>query len=176
MAVALAMDAFAVAIVEGGACRRLHLKYAFKVALLFGGFQALMPIVGYFCGLTIRHYVVDWANWIAFGLLLAMGMKMIYESTKLKTDNKQNAESRLFILIALSIATSIDALAVGITLSLVQNVIFFPALLIGIITFILSYVGVYIGQRFGHFFENRIEAAGGIILVALAIKILLKSI
>ena len=170
IAVGLAMDAFAVAIVEGSTYKRLHLLHAFRVAALFGLFQAVMPVVGYFCGIGLKSFIAGYDHWVAFGLLTAIGLKMIYESFKIKTDNKNS--SGVVMLLALSVATSIDALAVGVILGLVESSIVIAAVIIGVVTFVLSYAGVYIGQRIGHFFESRIEAAGGLVLIGIGIKIL----
>ncbi len=170
IAVGLAMDAFAVAIVEGSTYKRLHLLHAFRVAALFGLFQAVMPLVGYFCGIGLKSFIAGYDHWVAFGLLTAIGLKMIYESFKIKTDNKSS--SGVVMLLTLSVATSIDALAVGVTLGLVESSIAIAVVIIGVVTFVLSYAGVYIGQRIGHFFESRIEAAGGLVLIGIGIKIL----
>ena len=165
------MDAFAVAVIEGGTYKKLHLLHAFRVAALFGLFQAVMPIVGYFCGLGVKNFILGYDHWASFALLGVIGAKMIYESFKIKVDAKSS--SGIIMLLALSVATSIDALAVGVTLGLVEGTIAVAAIIIGVVTFILSYLGVYIGQRFGHFFEGKIEAAGGLILIAIGLKILL---
>jgi len=171
IAIGLAMDAFAVAVVEGGTYKKLHLIHAFRVAALFGLFQAFMPVVGYFCGVGVRDFIVGYDHWAAFVLLGVIGVKMVYESFRIKRNAKSSAG--IVILLALSVATSIDALAVGVTLGLVGSSIAIAAVIIGSVTFVLSYLGVYIGRRFGHFFEGKIEAAGGLILIAIGLKILL---
>jgi len=171
IAIGLAMDAFAVAIVEGGAYKKLYLIHAFRVAVLFGLFQAFMPVVGYFCGVTVKSFIEGYDHWAAFGLLSAIGAKMIYESFKIKGNEKSS--SGVVMLLGLSVATSVDALTVGMTLGLVGSSIAVAAVIIGAVTFVLSYLGVYIGQKFGHFFESRIEAAGGLVLIAIGLKILL---
>ncbi len=167
------MDAFAVAIVEGGTYKKLHLIHAFRVAALFGLFQAFMPVVGYFCGVGVRDFIEGYDHWAAFGLLSAIGARMLYESFRIKEKGNEKSSSGVAMLLVLSVATSIDALAVGVTLSLVAGSIAAAAVIIGVVTFVLSYTGVYIGQRFGHFFESRIEAAGGLVLIAIGLKILL---
>ncbi len=174
IAVALAMDAFVVSIVSGSAYRQLHVRHALRMALFFGAFQAVMPLIGSLAGLTLKEHIVHCDHWIAFGLLAAVGGKMIYESFKIKPDAENSDPSNIFVLLVLSVATSIDALAVGITLSLIAGSIIVAVSVIGLVTFILSYLGVYIGKRFGHFFESRIEAFGGVILIAIGIKILLE--
>jgi len=174
IAVALAMDAFVVSIVSGGAYRQLHVKHALRMALFFGGFQAIMPLIGSLAGLTLKEYITFCDHWIAFGLLAAVGGKMIYESFKIKSVEENLDPSNLFVLLVLSVATSIDALAIGITLSLITSSIAFAVIIIGIITFSLSYLGVCIGKKFGHFFENKIEALGGLILIGIGVKILIE--
>ncbi len=174
IAVGLAMDAFAVAVASGSAYKQLEIKYAFRIAVFFGGFQAIMPLIGYLAGTSVKEYVADYDHWIAFTLLCAVGAKMIYESFKISPAEKSFDPSNILTLLALSVATSIDALAVGITLSLVTNSIIAALIIIGIVTFALSYLGVLIGKRFGHFFEHKIEAVGGLILIALGLKILVR--
>ena len=172
VAVGLALDAFVVSIVSGSAYKQLHVKHALRMALFFGGFQALMPLIGFMAGLSVKKYIEVYDHWIAFGLLAAVGAKMIYESFKIKSIEKKFDPSNIFVLLMLSVATSIDALAIGITLSLLRSSIIAAVIIIGLITFMLSYLGVYIGKRFGHFFENKIEAVGGIILIGIGVKIL----
>ncbi len=166
------MDAFVVSIVSGGAYKQLHIRHALRLAIFFGGFQAFMPIIGYLAGLSVREYIQNYDHWIAFGILSAVGGKMIYESLKIESVEKNMDPSNIFVLLALSVATSIDALAIGITLSLITNSIIIAVIIIGLVTFVLSYLGIIIGKKFGHFFENKIEALGGIILIGLGLKIL----
>jgi len=172
IAVGLAMDAFAVSIVSGATYRQLHIKHALRIALFFGGFQAFMPLIGSLAGLTLKEHIVDFDHWVAFGLLTIVGGKMIFEAFKIKEAEKKFDPTSLITLLALSVATSIDALAVGITLSLIATSIMEAVIIIGAVTFVLSYLGVAIGKRFGHFFESKIEIFGGIILIAIGVKIL----
>ena len=172
IAVGLAMDAFVVSIVSGGAYRQLHVKHALRMALFFGAFQAFMPLIGSLAGLSVKDYITDYDHWITFALLAAVGSKMIYESFKIKSVEENLDPSNVFVLLVLSVATSIDALAIGITLSLITSSIIVAVTIIGLITFALSYAGVLIGKRFGHFFENRIEALGGFVLIGIGVKIL----
>jgi len=174
IALGLAMDAFAVSIVSGSAYRQLNVKHALRMAAFFGGFQAFMPLLGSLAGLTFREHVAAFDHWVAFGLLAAIGGKMIYESFKIKRAEKNYDPTSLLTLLALAVATSIDALAVGITLSLIATSIIIAVAIIGLVTFVLSYLGVCIGKRFGHFFESKIEILGGIILIAIGLKILLQ--
>jgi putative Mn2+ efflux pump MntP len=172
IAVGLAIDAFVVSIISGGTYKQLHIKYALRMALFFGAFQAFMPLIGSLAGLSLKECIQGFDHWVAFALLAAIGGKMIYESFKIKTVEENPDPSNIFVLLALSVATSIDALAIGITLSLITSSIASAVIIIGLTTFVLSYVGVLIGKRFGHFFENRIEALGGLVLIAIGVKIL----
>ena len=133
-----------------------------------------MLILGWLVGRTVVEFIADYDHWIAFGLLTAVGGKMIYESFKIKDAEKKFDPTSLITLLALAVATSIDALAVGITLSLIAKSIILAVIIIGVVTFVLSYIGVAIGKRFGHFFESKIEVFGGAILIAIAVKILLE--
>jgi putative Mn2+ efflux pump MntP len=174
IAIGLAMDAFAVSIVSGSLYKQLKIRHALRMAIFFGGFQAFMPLVGSLAGLSIKDYIADYDHWIAFGLLGVVGGKMIYESFKIEAAEKNLNPSNILILLALSVATSIDALAIGITLSLIVSSIAITVVVIGLVTFMLSYLGVFIGKRFGHFFEGKIEAIGGFILICLGVKILIE--
>ena len=175
IAVGLAMDAFAVSIVSGSVFSELHIGQALRMALFFGGFQALMPLLGWTAGEGLNQWIQPFDHWIAFGLLAFIGGKMIVEAVHIKRVEKKPPDpSKLLVLLALSIATSIDALAVGLTLSLVTEHIFLAVILIGLITFGISWTGWIIGKRVRHFFEIKIEIAGGLILIAIGVKILLQ--
>ena len=174
IAFGLAADAFAVSVVTGAVCKKAEAKHLLRMAFFFGGFQAFMPLIGYLTALSIKGYIESYDHWIIFGLLTAIGAKMIYESFKIKPNRESFDPSNIFVLLTLSVATSIDALAIGFTLSLITNSIIAAVIIIGLITFILSCIGVAIGKRFGHFFESKIEAAGGLVLIALGVKIVLQ--
>ena len=171
------MDAFAVSLASGATMKRLHLPNALKMGLFFGGFQALMPVVGWAAGLSMKDFISGWDHWIAFALLLAVGGKMVYEAFKIKEEEEcggpKSCPFDTGTLTVLAIATSIDALAVGLTFSLLQLSIIGPVLVIGLVTFLMSVAGVKIGSAGGHFFEHKMEAAGGFILIAIGLKILL---
>jgi len=174
IAIGLAMDAFAVSVVSGAAYKQLKIKHAFRIALFFGGFQAFMPLIGFLAGQSVKEYIADYDHWVAFALLCAVGAKMVYESTRIRPAEQNLQAFNLSVLLILAVATSIDALAVGITLSLLKIPIITAAIIIGVITFALSYAGVYIGKNFGHFFESKIEALGGLVLIGIGCKILLE--
>jgi putative Mn2+ efflux pump MntP len=176
IACGLAMDAFAVSVASGLAEKKLKFRYAFKIAVFFGLFQAVMPVAGWLMGFGLRAYITEIDHWVAFGLLALVGGKMIYESFKLKEVENPSGPHGIYVLLLLSIATSIDALAVGISLAFINVPIMMPAIVIGIVTFIFSCSGVYIGNRFGHFFEKKIEALGGVILIGIGLKILIEHI
>ncbi|MHC4457805.1 MAG: manganese efflux pump MntP [Planctomycetota bacterium] len=174
IALGLAMDAFAVSVVSGSAYKQLKVRHFLQIAIFFGFFQAFMPLIGALAGLTIKKYIAVYDHWVASALLFVVGVKMIYESFKIKSTDKNFDPSNIFVLLILSIATSIDALAVGITLPLLVVSLATAVIIIGLVTFILSYIGVSVGRKFGHFFESKIEALGGIVLIALGAKILIE--
>ena len=174
IAVGLAMDAFAVSVASGVTIQRLRIRHALRIALFFGAFQAFMPVVGWLAGLGVREFIASVDHWVAFGLLSFIGAKMIYESRRFGPTEKETDPLNVYVLLVLSIATSIDALAVGLTLSFIASAIIVPVIIIGIVTFVLSFLGVYIGDHFGHFFERKIEVAGGIILISIGVNILIQ--
>jgi putative Mn2+ efflux pump MntP len=173
IAFGLAMDAFAVSITNGITIKHQRINNALKIGIFFGSFQALMPLIGWLAGLRLRDFISGFDHWVAFGLLSLIGGKMIYESTKIG-DDKEIRSLNLFVLLLLSIATSIDALAVGLSFAFLKISIATPIIVIGIVTFILSFLGVLVGNKLGHFFENKMEILGGLILIGIGIKILIE--
>lgn len=174
IAVGLAMDAFAVSVAAGTADKKLHIKYALRMAVFFGVFQGVMPLIGFFAGESFKGRIQACDHWIAFGLLVLVGGKMIYESLKLEETENVSDPSKLLVVFLLAIATSIDALAVGITLSMVTEGIMAAAVIIGVVTFVMSLAGTQIGIKIGHVCENQIEMVGGIILILIGLKILIE--
>ena len=174
VAFGLAMDAFAVSVASGITVKNLKLKNALKMAFSFGLFQAFMPLLGWLAGLSLRSFISEVDHWIAFGLLSLIGLRMIYESLKSEVRGKEIDPLDPYVLLILSIATSIDALAVGLSFAFLQIVIVTPVIIIGMVTFLLSLLGIMIGNRLGHFFEKKIEFAGGLILIGIGIKILIE--
>ncbi len=171
----LAMDAFAVSITNGFVLKKIGFKEIFSISLTFGIFQGIMPIVGWIVGLSFKEYIQSYDHWIALALLSFIGIKMIYESKQIDKIESQDAYcSTLSGLIVMAIATSIDALAVGVSFSCLNVSIYTPAIIIGIITFILCFLGVFIGKKLGHLFENKLELIGGIILIIIGIKIVIE--
>ena len=177
-AVGLSMDAFAVAVCKGLKMPKLKYLHGVIIALFFGGFQALMPLIGWFLGKNFEQYIKPVDHWIAFALLAFIGAKMIYEAIKGGDEDDCGCESfDLKELLVMSVATSIDALAVGISyaaLGLNGSKMATSVVFIGAITFTLSFIGVIIGHFFGAKFKSRAELAGGIILVLMGTKILLE--
>ncbi len=171
--IGLAMDAFAVSICKGLSMKKMNWKNAVIIALYFGVFQALMPLIGYFLGMTFESIVTTFDHWVAFALLTLIGGGMIKESFD-DEDDKKNDRVDFKTMVVLAIATSIDALAVGITFAFFDVNIVLAVSIIGIITFIISVLGVKIGNRFGDKYQNKAQLMGGIILVLLGFKILLE--
>lgn len=172
ISIGLGMDAFAVAICKGLAMKNGSTRKGVVVALYFGIFQSLMPFIGYILGVRFEKAITNLDHWIAFGLLGIIGINMIKESLKRNEENI-NDDISFKTMIILAIATSIDALAVGVTFAFLRVEILIPLISIGIITFCMSFIGVKIGNRFGDRFKNKAETVGGIILILMGIKILL---
>lgn len=179
IAVGLAMDAFAVAVCKGLNMRKINYRHALIIALFFGGFQALMPFIGWLVGTRFASYIDKYDHYIAFVLLAFIGIKMIIDAVRGEDECKDCQNDRLDIkeLFLLAVATSIDALAVGVTFALLPELnIGWSVAIIGIITFLISALGVVIGNRFGSKYQQKAELAGGIILVLIGIKFLLEGL
>ena len=182
LGVGLAMDAFAVSICKGLQMRKFQLKQALWMGIFFGWFQALMPLLGWLLGAMFAERIMQYSHWIAFILLVFIGGKMLLESirqkkepTKEVTGSPDKVDFRELFLLA--VATSIDALAVGVTFSMMPDVnIFLAILLIGLITLAISMIGVKIGNLFGDRFEKQAGILGGCILIAIGVKILLEGL
>lgn len=176
MACALSMDALAVSICNGLNINRLQFRHALRIAVFFGLFQAIMPIIGWAAGYTFREMICAFDHWIAFGLLSFIGIKMIIESRRLGAEGEPKDCQHLPTLLLMSLATSIDALAVGISFAFLKLSIVLPVVIIGAVTFAVCLAGVYVGDRFGRFFEGKFELAGGVILIGIGIKIAVEHI
>lgn len=176
IAVGLSMDAFAVAVCKGLCMPKLNLKQGTVIALFFGAAQAIMPVIGWLLGSQFEKYISSFDHWIAFVLLAFIGGKMIYEAVKDRDGDDSCELVRLDLreLLILAVATSIDALAVGITLAFLRVSIVSSALTIGAITFALALAGVAIGNRFGAKYKTKAEILGGIVLILIGAKILLE--
>lgn len=173
IALSMAMDAFAVCLSAGAHEQTTGPRPTFRLAFHFGLFQFLMPILGWFAGSTIERYITAYDHWIGFGLLAFVGGRMIISGINPKIDSQKNDPSRGWTLVLLSVAVSIDALAVGLSLGIVGITIWTPAIVIGVVTGLVSWLGLRLGNKLGEKFGKRMEIAGGIILVLLGIRILL---
>lgn len=174
LGVSLAMDAFAVSICKGLSMKKINWKKGIIIGLYFGIFQALMPVIGYFLGSAFESFVISIDHWIAFILLLLIGGNMIKEALGEEESENCNDNVDFKTMIVLAIATSIDALAVGITFAFLNVNLLLAVSLIGIITFIISLTGVKLGNKFGSKYEKKAQIAGGVILIIIGLKILLE--
>ena len=174
ISVALSMDAFSVSICKGLATKRFSLKTAFLCGLWFGFFQALMPVIGYFLGTQFERLITQIDHWISFGLLSLIGINMIREALHGNDENDNDACTGFKTMLLLAIATSIDAFAVGVTFAFLNVNLWFSVLIIGITTFLFSFVGVKIGNIFGSRYSKISEIVGGVILIIMGTKILIE--
>ena len=174
LAVGLSMDAFAVSICKGLSMCRAGIKEGAVCGAWFGGFQALMPLIGYFLGTLFAQAIEAFDHWIAFGLLAVIGINMLKEAFS-KEEESCGCDLSVKTMFVMAVATSIDALAVGVSLAMAGDVnIFTAVILIGVVTFALSFAGVKIGNVFGSRYEKKAQIAGGVILILLGVKILLE--
>ena len=178
LSVGLAMDAFSVSVCKGLSMKKLNLKGGLITALFFGVFQGLMPVIGYFLGSRFEKIISSYSHWVSFVLLAFIGGKMILEALKGGDGDDGGKEYRLDLkeLTVLAIATSIDALAVGIVFAAEKTNLLFSVSVIGIITFALSFLGVFIGHKFGSKYEKYAECVGGTVLVLIGAKLLLEGL
>lgn len=165
----LAMDAFAVSISCGFSVDEFKKRHAFRIAFAFGLFQALMPVAGWALGTGFRDLIAGFDHWIALALLSFIGGKMLWESRE--SCQKRTNLLDWHILFMMSLATSIDAFAVGLTFAVLAISIVTPVIIIGLVTFVMSWTGVILGDRFGCFFGRKVERAGGLILIGIGLKI-----
>jgi manganese efflux pump family protein len=173
LGIGLSFDTFAVSVSCGLIEKKIRFLEATRIAFIFAIFQALMPVLGWFLGLSIKNYIVQVDHWVAFGLLLLVGLKMIYESisdTSEKTFNPQDIK----IILMFAVATTIDALAVGVTFAFLNVKMIMAAFVIGSITYLVSMLGILFGKKSGAYFGKKIEIAGGLILIAIGVKILVE--
>lgn len=173
IAVAVSMDAFAVSICKGMSLCTIKPVHTLKVGLWFGGFQALMPLIGYFCGSSFSDFVSSVDHWIAFVLLGIIGFNMIKESFS-KNECDCNPDLTFKTMLALAVATSIDALAIGVTFAFLKVRILLPVLLIGVTTMLFSMVGINVGHLFGNKYKSKAEFAGGLILIVMGVRMLIE--
>ncbi|MBX5328923.1 MAG: manganese efflux pump MntP family protein [Candidatus Bathyarchaeota archaeon] len=176
IALGLAMDAFAVSVANGMiTTKHSRNSDALKMATFFGSFQAFMPIIGWAIGLGLIDFISGFDHWVAFGLLGFIGCKMIYEAIRKVKEEKKVKTLSVHVLLILAIATSIDALAVGISFAFLKIAsIAIPAIIIGVVTFLLSFFGASTGNKLGEVFGKKIEIVGGLILIGIGLKILIE--
>lgn len=171
--IGLAMDAFAVSVCKGLSMRKLNLKKGLIISTYFGLFQGLMPTIGYILGTSFEKIIIKIDHWIVFALLLLLGINMLKEALSQNSESN-NDKVDFKTMIVLALATSIDALAIGITFAFLRVKIISSALIITTITFVLSFIGVTIGNKFGNKYEKKAQVIGGLILILMGIKILLE--
>ena len=173
ISVALGMDAFAVAIAAGLAIERLTGRHVFRLAFFFGFFQFMMAVLGWFAGRTIDVYISTYDHWVAFGLLVAIGSKMLLEAWTGKVPAGRNDPTRGWTVIVLSVATSIDALAAGLSMAFIGVSIWLPSVVIGIVAAAMTVIGIRFGNRFGRKGGRWAELLGGVVLIGIGIHILI---
>lgn len=175
IAIALAMDAFAVALAAGVTLERITGRHLFRFGFHFGLFQALMPVIGWLAGITVQQWISDYDHWIAFGLLAFVGIKMIREAfAEDEAEASSTDPTRGLTMVMLAVATSIDALAVGLSLGMLGVSVWLPAVIIGLVCGALTILGMLLGSRIGRLWGRRVEVFGGLVLCAIGLKILLE--
>jgi putative Mn2+ efflux pump MntP len=175
MALSLSMDAFAVSVADGAHARQRRFSHAFQLAFTFGLFQALMPLIGWTVSLGFKDIISSIDHWVAFSLLGLVGGKMIYSDLRAKAEGVEESfvPGGVTTLLVLAVATSIDALAVGLSLTFLPSILL-PVLVIGVVTFSLCLAGVHLGQRYRRFGGSKVQAVGGAVLIAIGIRILIE--
>ncbi len=176
IAVGLAMDAFAVSLASGASRRLTSKRATFRLSFHFGLFQFMMPVIGWFLGSRIAHFLKPFDHWIAAGLLIFVGFRMIHAAHFGIRETYQQDPSKGINLVILSFATSIDALAVGLSLAMLEINIWYPSMIIGIVTGLLSVTGIKLGRKLGDIFGKKMEFIGGLILVLIGLNILAENI
>lgn len=170
------MDCFAVSITTGVTNKKLTKIKTLEIAIFFGIFQALMPVIGWFLSLSVKQYIEKFDHWIAFGIFMLIGGKMMAESLKKTVEKKPLNVDNIWVIIALSIATSIDALIVGTSFVVIEVSIIKAVIIIGGITFFVSLLGIIVGKKYGYFCRNRAEFIGALVLMGIGTKILIEHI
>lgn len=175
IALGLSMDSLAVSITCGMILKRFQIKHILRISLFMGLFQGIMPLIGYMAGISFQKYIESFDHWIAFGLLTYLGGKMLYEGICSKDEDAKSIDpTKAVTLLGLAIATSIDALAVGLSFALLKIEVIEPVIIIGFTTFLLSFIGAAFSSKFGHRINLKMEIIGGIILIGIGIKILVE--
>ena len=174
IAVGLSFDTFAVSVSSGLTIRQIRFFQAVKIAFTLAFFQSLMPLIGWILGNQVAGYIASYDHWVAFGLLSLLGLKMIYESLKNDKENSNFNPLNLVVLLGMSIATSIDALVVGVSFALIEINLYWSIFIIGVVTFLVAMIGMLFGKKVGGKLGKRMEIIGGLILIGIGIKILLE--
>jgi manganese efflux pump family protein len=173
IAVGLSMDAFAVSLASGVTIRRITHGHVFRLAFSFGLFQFMMPVIGYFAGRTVSNYVQGYDHWIAFGLLTLIGVKMLWEARMVSEPEDRGDPTRGLLLLILSVATSIDALAAGLSMAFIEVSIWTPSIVIGLVAATFTAAGMYLGGHVGQRFGKLAEIVGGLVLIGIGVRILI---
>lgn len=174
IALGLSVDSFAASVCSGLAIKKIRFLQAVKIAFLLALFQGGMPVIGWFIGWEINELIKDFDHWIAFILLAGLGSKMIYESLSNNEEDSSFNPLKLTVLIGISVATSIDALVIGFSMALIDVIIWWPAVIIGVVTFIASMLGMLLGKKIGSQTSKRFEVLGGIVLILIGLRILIE--
>ncbi len=174
IAFGLTVDSFAVSISTGIVVSHIRFLQAVRIAIVLAVFQGAMPLIGWFLGFQVKDIIVDYDHWIAFILLFLIGTKMIYESFKNEETKKNFNPLKYSVMIGMAIATSIDALIVGVSFAFININITIATIIIGTLTFLVSMIGMFAGKKIGIFFGRKIEFAGGIVLIGIGVKILIQ--
>lgn len=174
IAFGLAMDAFSVAVASGVILGKVSRRQAFRLSFHFGFFQFAMPVVGWTLGYLVAEQIRSFNHWLAFGLLAMVGGKMVWEALHPEEESLPRDPTRGVSLVMLSLATSIDALAVGLSLALINVPVLFPSIVIGVVASSMTLLGLQLGGRVGHLLGRRMEIVGGLVLIAIGFKILLE--
>lgn len=172
ISISMAMDAFAVCLGAGTLEETTGPRPTFRLAFHFGLFQFIMPVLGWFAGMNIVRYIANYDHWVAFGLLAFVGGRMVRSGFGSEEEKAQTDPSRGWTLVLLSIAVSIDALAVGFSLGMIEVTIWYPAMVIGIVTGLVSWLGLRLGNKLGEKFGKRMEVIGGVVLLLIGVRIL----
>ncbi|WP_282014716.1 manganese efflux pump MntP family protein [Marinifilum flexuosum] len=174
IALGLSVDSFAASVCSGLAIKKIRFLQAVKIAFFLALFQGGMPVIGWFIGWEINELIKDFDHWIAFILLAGLGSKMIYESLSNNEEDSSFNPLKLTVLIGISVATSIDALVIGFSMALIDVIIWWPAVIIGVVTFIASMLGMLLGKKIGSQTSKRFEVVGGIVLILIGLRILIE--
>lgn len=175
IAIGLSMDSLAVSITCGIILKRFRIRHIFRIALFMGIFQGVMPLIGWMAGITFQKYISQYDHWVAFALLSVLGGKMLYEGLSPKDDdNKKFDPTKMLTLFGLAIATSIDALAIGVSFAMLNIAVAEPIVIIGFTTFLLSFIGAAFSSRFGNRLNLKMEIIGGLLLIGIGLKILIE--